>query len=194
MLLHVFSLVPRNINTSHLFLNLCTGYPLEQELISKYCSWFIKHYMAPQYITDMLITYTPARTLRSTGSGDLLIPRTRSKEGEAAFSVYAPQKWTIFPDTVRHATSVAIFKNRLKTYLYSTAICWTVCVHVSMCGCVSGCACMSLSVVKMSYIWLFTCTCTLQLIPNWFLYNCFYCNYVYLLWSIESALCTKCTL
>ncbi len=81
------------------------------------------HGLAPRYITDMLTTYTPARTLRATGSGNLLIPHTRSKEGEAAFSVYAPQKWNTLPDTVRHATSVTIFKNRLKTHLFSTAFC-----------------------------------------------------------------------
>ena len=56
---------------------------------------------------------------------------------EAAFSVYAPQKWNTLPDTVRHATSVAIFKNTLKTSFINSILlsCVCACVHVSMCGC-----------------------------------------------------------
>ena len=76
--------------------------------------------LAPQYITDMLISYTPARTLRSTGSRNLVIPRTKTKEGEAAFCVYPPRRWNTPPEIARGATSVATSKSRLKTFLFMT--------------------------------------------------------------------------
>ena len=42
--------------------------------------------LGPQYIADMLIEYKPNRSLRSSESSHLEIPRVYSKQGESAFS------------------------------------------------------------------------------------------------------------
>uniref|UniRef100_A0A3B5R938 Reverse transcriptase domain-containing protein n=1 Tax=Xiphophorus maculatus TaxID=8083 RepID=A0A3B5R938_XIPMA len=71
--------------------------------------------LAPQYIKDLLLLYQPSRPLRSSGSGLLCISRTRTKRGEAAFSIYAPQIWNKLPEDCKTLTS---FKSQLKTHLF----------------------------------------------------------------------------
>jgi len=41
--------------------------------------------------------------------------------GDRAFAVAAPQLWNQLPQDIRSATSIAIFKTRLKTHFYSMA-------------------------------------------------------------------------
>ena len=45
--------------------------------------------------------------------GLLLVPRVRTKQGEAAFQVYAPNIWNSPPEDVRQAST--LFESRLKT-------------------------------------------------------------------------------
>uniref|UniRef100_A0A3Q3RNJ0 Reverse transcriptase domain-containing protein n=1 Tax=Mastacembelus armatus TaxID=205130 RepID=A0A3Q3RNJ0_9TELE len=60
------------------------------------------HGSAPHYISDMLMPYEPSRTLiRTSGTGLLLVPRVRTKHGEAAIQFYAAKTWTSLPDDVR---------------------------------------------------------------------------------------------
>uniref|UniRef100_A0A7N8X145 Reverse transcriptase domain-containing protein n=1 Tax=Mastacembelus armatus TaxID=205130 RepID=A0A7N8X145_9TELE len=79
------------------------------------------HGSAPRYISDMLMPYEPSRTLRTSGTGLLLVPRVRTKQGEAAFQLYAAKTWNSLPDDVRQASSLAMFKSKLKTFLFSVA-------------------------------------------------------------------------
>lgn len=44
--------------------------------------------LGPKYITDLLESYKASRPLRSSGTGILNIPWTRTKQSEAAFSVF----------------------------------------------------------------------------------------------------------
>jgi len=74
--------------------------------------------LGPQYIADMLIEYKPNRSLRSSGSSHLEIPRVHSKQGESAFSCYASRSWNQLPEEIRCAPTVATFKSRLKTNLF----------------------------------------------------------------------------
>ena len=74
-----------------------------------------------QYIADMLIKYKPNRSLRSAGSSQLEIPRVHSKQGESAFSYHASHRWNQLPEQIRCAPTVATFKSRLKTHLFSCA-------------------------------------------------------------------------
>ena len=76
----------------------------------------------PAYITDFLHPYTPSRTLRSSTAA-LLDTKTKPKKkiGEAAFCFYAPTLWNTIPQEIREATSTNIFKQKLKTYLFSLA-------------------------------------------------------------------------
>ena len=69
-------------------------------------------------MTDMLEQYNPARPLRSLGRGLLVVPRAKSKQGEAAFSHYAAQRWNLLPDGLRNAPTVSAFKSRLQSSLF----------------------------------------------------------------------------
>ena len=73
------------------------------------------------YISDMLETYEPAGTLGTSGRGLLLVPRLRTKQGEAAFQLYAPKIWNSLPEDVRQASALTMFKSRLKTVLFNCA-------------------------------------------------------------------------
>ncbi|KAK7879696.1 hypothetical protein WMY93_033597 [Mugilogobius chulae] len=74
------------------------------------------HGLAPKYISDMLVRYEASRTLRTSGTGLLLVPRVRTKHGpesgltwtrvrtkhgESAFQFYAAQIWNSLPVTDR---------------------------------------------------------------------------------------------
>ncbi|XP_073804016.1 uncharacterized protein isoform X1 [Danio rerio] len=77
--------------------------------------------LGPKYITDMLTEYKPNRSLRSLGSYKLEVPRVQSKQGESAFSHYAPRCWNQLPEMIRCAPTLGTFKSRLKTHLFSCA-------------------------------------------------------------------------
>jgi hypothetical protein len=72
----------------------------------------------------MLLSYVPSRSLRSSGTGLLTIPKPRTKiHGEAAFNDYALCLWqnTHLPENLRGAKTVDIFKRDLKTHIFSLA-------------------------------------------------------------------------
>ncbi len=84
--------------------------------------------LGPKYIADMLTEYKPNRPLRSLGSSQLEIPRVHTKQGESAFSYYAARSWNQLPEEIRCAKTLATFKSRLKTHLFSCAFVeWTLC-------------------------------------------------------------------
>ncbi len=65
--------------------------------------------------------YKRNRPLRSLGSRQLEIPRVHTKQGECAFSYYAARSWNQLPEEIRCAKTLATFKSRLKTHLFSCA-------------------------------------------------------------------------
>ncbi len=77
--------------------------------------------LGPKYIADMLTEYKPNRPLRSLGSSQLEIPRVHTKQGESAFSYYAARSWNQLPEEIRCAKTLATFKSRPKTHLFSCA-------------------------------------------------------------------------
>ncbi len=78
--------------------------------------------MAPSYISDLLIEHNVTRSLRSSNQRLLFIPKTRRKcRGDRAFATTAPRLWNDLPLFIRMASSVAIFKSKLKTYLFDKA-------------------------------------------------------------------------
>lgn len=77
--------------------------------------------LGPKYMLDLLESYETSRPLRSSGTGLLYVPRTRTKQGEAAFSYYAPHLWNKLPEGLKYAQTVSSFKSGLKTLLFSTA-------------------------------------------------------------------------
>jgi hypothetical protein len=79
---------------------------------------------SPAHISQALSTAAsnPSRqSLRSADSTDYLIPRTRTKFGERAFSVSGPAIWDSLPESLRSSSIINIFKSRLKTYFFTLA-------------------------------------------------------------------------
>lgn len=75
----------------------------------------------PLYILEMCQQYTSLKSLRSQEKKLLVKPSVRTKCGEAAFSYYAVQLWNQLPEEIKNAPTVASFKSRLKTKLFSDA-------------------------------------------------------------------------
>lgn len=77
---------------------------------------------APGYLSDLLQTYTPLRSLRSSDLLLLAVPRSRLvHRGDRAFAVVAPKLWNNLPLHIRQAPTVNLFKSYLKTHFYLLA-------------------------------------------------------------------------
>jgi len=77
--------------------------------------------MAPNYIQDLCVPVSTVSTrsaLRSATRGDLVIPRTRRRLGNRAFSVAGPAAWNSLPPDIRTASTLCTFNNLLKTHLF----------------------------------------------------------------------------
>ncbi len=84
--------------------------------------------LGPKYIADMLTEYKHNRPLRSLGSSQLEIPRVHTKQGESTFSYYSARSWNQLSEEIRCAKTLATFKSRLKTHLFSCAFVeWALC-------------------------------------------------------------------
>ena len=78
--------------------------PLEQRIIFKILLLTFKalNHLSPSYIRDLLQTYKPSRSLRSSTMNLLVTPRLRLKfYGDCAFSVCAPKLWNNLPQNVK---------------------------------------------------------------------------------------------
>lgn len=80
------------------------------------------HHLGPAYISSLVTSYTPTRSLRSAEQGLLTVPRYHLEHyGRRSFSVAGPILWNALPHAVRHANCVATFKSLLKTHLFRQA-------------------------------------------------------------------------
>ncbi|XP_072037296.1 uncharacterized protein [Amphiura filiformis] len=75
--------------------------------------------MAPAFICDLVNLYVPTRPLRSSCATRLQLARSNTKfYGDRSFVVAAATLWNRLPADVRQATSLPMFKSRLKTHLF----------------------------------------------------------------------------
>ena len=98
--------------------------PVRHRIIFKVLllTWKALHGEAPEYIKEMLSPLQYQRTLRSSASGLLEVPRTNLKTyGDRAFSVQAPKLWNSLPSPIREKPTRDSFKQTLKTHLFSSA-------------------------------------------------------------------------
>lgn len=78
------------------------------------------HGLAPPYLTALLDPYMPTRTLRSSSSLLLKIPKSMKKSyGDRAFRIAAPHLWNKLPQKIRECKSLHSFKNNLKHHLFT---------------------------------------------------------------------------
>jgi len=76
---------------------------------------------SPRSLRDLL-TLAPGRpSVRSSGRGDFIVPRTSRKFGDRVFSVAAPWVWNRLPTEMRQLRSTPLFKRKLKTFFI---YCW----------------------------------------------------------------------
>ena len=98
--------------------------PTEQRIIFKILLLTFKalNNSCPSYISDLLETYKPTRSLRSSSRNLLAIPRSKLKsDGDRAFSVCAPKLWNDIPEIIKCqkcSVNLKTFKRNLKTYLF----------------------------------------------------------------------------
>ena len=100
--------------------------PIKQRVDYKLCLLVHKSLVghAPAYLSDILtaVSDVPSRSaLRDASHGDCVVPRTRLKLGQRAFSVAAPRAWNRLPTNLKLTRSTATFKRSLKTFLFQTA-------------------------------------------------------------------------
>src|SRR5260221_7932650 len=70
----------------------------------------------PSYLSVQ--PYIPVRLLRSSDADLLYVPASRTATADRHFSCAAPRIWNSLPSHVKAASSVDIFKSRLKTHLF----------------------------------------------------------------------------
>ena len=63
-------------------------------------------------------TVSTRSALRSAARGNLVVPHTRRRVGNRAFSVAGPAAWNSLPPDIRTASTLCTFKKLLKTHLF----------------------------------------------------------------------------
>ena len=82
------------------------------------------HGLAPSYLSDLIsIRKQSSYNLRPNDELLLVPPPVsfRPTLGGRTFSYAAPVEWNSLPSSIRHITSLATFKEHLKTYFYRKA-------------------------------------------------------------------------
>ena len=70
----------------------------------------------PPYLASLLNNYSPPRTMRSSSAKLLTVPHHNLSLGSRAFRISAPTTWNSLPQNVRDCSSLASFRNHLKTH------------------------------------------------------------------------------
>ena len=101
--------------------------PVQQRVLFKVLilTYQAYHKTAPDYLCDLIIPYSNSCNVRS--NNQLLLapcqPRTKLKTyRERSFQYAAPNEWNKLPLIIRESPSLAIFKNKLKTFFISINI------------------------------------------------------------------------
>ena len=79
----------------------------------------VVHRNSPSYLNDILTVHIPIRYLRSSTDISFVVPSTRTKVAERAFSVTAPKLWNALPGEIRQINSAAKFREAVKHHLLS---------------------------------------------------------------------------
>ena len=68
-----------------------------------------RHGLAPPYLSEMLSTYTPARSLRSQNQDLLSVPQLHLKHfGHRSFKFAAPTLWNSLPPPIKNSPSLSV--------------------------------------------------------------------------------------
>ena len=80
--------------------------------------------LTPAYISDLLtpISQSHNRTLRSTTSGSLAVPRSKKAMYDGSFSSSAPRLWNTLPESVKTSASLKDFIRCVKEHTCSIVL------------------------------------------------------------------------
>lgn len=73
------------------------------------------------YLSTLITPYSPARTLRSSSSNLLTVPRSRLCFTDKAFEIAGPSVWNSLPSEIRNNDTLNSFCRSLKTHFYRQA-------------------------------------------------------------------------
>ena len=79
------------------------------------------NYVVPIHIQNHISIYVPNRPLRSLTAEYLVVPRAKTSFGTRSFAYAAPHLWNSLPFEIRTASSLTVFKNKLKTFFFNEA-------------------------------------------------------------------------
>ena len=77
--------------------------------------------LAPSYISELISSYEPARTLRSSSKNLLQEYKTENQYGDRAFQNAAPREWNKLESEIRCISDISCFKKSLKTLLFRSS-------------------------------------------------------------------------
>ena len=97
--------------------------PVAERIQYKLCLLVHKSLLGhtPEYISDLLtsVANTAGRSiLRASSCGNLVVPRTRRRSGDRAFSVAASRAWNRLPTELKLLRSTDLFRRDLITFLF----------------------------------------------------------------------------
>ena len=98
--------------------------PVSCRIKFKLCVLVYRHFeeTLPPYLSSVLKTYHPQRSLRSSTDRLLVIPRVNLKSaGERSFRYAASVEWNSLPKPLRFTPTLAQFKKNLKTHFFHQA-------------------------------------------------------------------------
>ena len=98
--------------------------PIDYRIKFKLCVLAYRHFEGtlPAYLSSVLCTYRPPRTLRSGSQKTLKIPKVDLKSaGERSFRFQCPTVWNSLPNSIRNTSPFSRFKCDLKTHLFRQA-------------------------------------------------------------------------
>ena len=80
----------------------------------------VRLHQQPLYLTELVVDYRPQRTLQSSGNDLLAEPRSKTITliVSRALSSAASHVWNSLPPLAHSATSIEIFRSRVKTFLF----------------------------------------------------------------------------
>lgn len=76
---------------------------------------------SPTYLSSLISTYTPSRSLRSSGSNLLNVPRSNIHFTDKSFDIAGPTVWNSLPSDIRSLNSLPSFTSHLKTHFFRQA-------------------------------------------------------------------------
>ena len=76
---------------------------------------------APHYNITLVHEYTPVRSLHSSNSGSLVVPKSTKTWGERAFAHSGPTLWNNLPLVIKNSMSPDSFKSNLKNHLFNAS-------------------------------------------------------------------------